>query len=394
VIRRIAVVGASLAGLSAIRALRAQSYDGEVIAIGAERHQPYDRPPLSKDFLTGRCAQTDLALQNADEALEIDWRLGAAAVRLDRHRRALTLASGEEIEVDGVILATGARARRLPGTDGLAGVHTLRTLDDAVGLRAALAGAQRLVVIGAGFIGAEVASSARSLGLDVTVVEALPTPLAGPLGAQMGAACAALHADHGVRLITGTGVARITGPGRVQAVELVNGTRLTADVVVVGVGAQPNVEWLAGSGLEIVGGVVTDAACATNLPGVVATGDCAASFSPHAGGIVRSEHWTHALEQPPTAVTTLLAGHSAGQPHTAVPYFWSDQYGVRIQFAGHRRDGDTVRVVEGDPDDRSFLAAYERDGRTVAVLGMNQPKLFTRWRRQLRAPDPATAHAA
>jgi 3-phenylpropionate/trans-cinnamate dioxygenase ferredoxin reductase component len=387
--RRIAVVGASLAGLSAVRALRQQSYDGEVLAIGAERHEPYDRPPLSKDFLTGRCGESDLALGDPDEALEIDWRLGATAVRLDHHRRTITLDGGQEIPVDGVILATGARARRLPGTEGLAGVHTLRTLDDAVGLRAALSGAERLVVVGAGFIGAEVASSARSLGLDVTVVEALPTPLAGPLGAQMGSACAALHADHGVRLITGTSVARITGRGRVEAVELVDGTRLPADVVLVGVGAQPNVEWLAGSGLEMLGGVVTDATCATNLPNVVATGDCAASVSPHAGGIVRIEHWTHALEQPATAVATLLAGHCGGRPHTAVPYFWSDQYGVRIQFAGHRREGDTVRVVEGDTEDRSFLAVYERDGRTVAVLAMNQPKLFARWRRQVRIPDRA-----
>ncbi|MBD0322878.1 MAG: FAD-dependent oxidoreductase [Aldersonia sp.] len=389
--RRIAVVGASLAGLSATRALRQQSYDGEVIAIGAERHQPYDRPPLSKDFLTGRCTESDLALQDCDEPLEVDWRLGAAAVRLDRHHRTLTLADGEEIQVDGVILATGARARRLPGTEEVAGVHTLRTLEDALGLRAALSGAERLVVIGAGFIGAEVASSARSLGLDVTVVEALPTPLAGPLGARMGSVCAGLHADHGVRLITGTGVARITDLGRVRAVELMDGTQLVADVVVVGVGARPNVEWLAGSGVEIRGGVVTDAACATNVPGVVATGDCAASFSPHAGDVVRSEHWTHAFEQPATAVATLLAGHSGGRPNPAVPYFWSDQYGTRIQFAGHRRDGDTVRVIEGVTDDRSFLAVYERDGRTVAALAMNQSKLFGRWRRQLRTSHHAAA---
>lgn len=392
--RRIAVVGASLAGLSAMRALRQQSYDGAVIAIGDERHEPYDRPPLSKAFLTGGCTESDLALRDADEALEIEWRLGTAAVRLDRHSRTVTLADGEEIRVDGAILATGARARQLPGTEGLAGVHTLRTLDDAVGLRAALADAGRLVVIGAGFIGAEVASSARSLGLEVTVVEALPTPLAGALGAQMGSVCAGLHADHGVRLMTGTGVARIIGASRVEAVELMDGTRLAADVVVVGIGAQPNVEWLAGSGLQILGGVVTDAACATNLPGVVATGDCAASFNPHAGGTVRSEHWTHALEQPATAVATLLRGHSGGRQHTAVPYFWSDQYGVRIQFAGHRTDGDPVRIIEGHPDDRSFLAVYERDGRPVAVLGMNQPKLFTRWRRQLCTPDPAAACSA
>ncbi|HEV7896863.1 MAG TPA: FAD-dependent oxidoreductase [Planosporangium sp.] len=387
-IRRIAVVGASLAGLAAARALRQQSYDGAIIAIGAERHEPYDRPPLSKAFLTGACAASDLALGDPDEALDVDWRLGTAAARLDPRERAVTLADGQEIRADGVILATGARARRLPGTEGRRGVHTLRTLDDAVALRADLADAERLVVIGAGFIGAEVASSARSLGLDVTVVEAVDTPLAGPLGVEMGSACAGLHADHGVRLLTGTGVARLVGSGRVEAVELADGTRLPADVVVVGIGAQPNVEWLAGSGLEIAGGVVTDAAGATNLPGVVATGDCAASFSPYAAGVVRTEHWTHAHEQPAAAVATLLG---ARREHTAVPYFWSDQYGVRIQFAGHRAEGDTVRVVEGDPDHRSFLALYERDGRPVAVLGMNQPKLFTRARRQLRTPDPAVA---
>jgi NADPH-dependent 2,4-dienoyl-CoA reductase/sulfur reductase-like enzyme len=390
VIRSIAVVGASLAGLSAARALRKQSYDGTIIAIGAERHPPYDRPPLSKAFLTGGCAESDLALGDPDEALGIDWRLGSTAVRLDPHSRGITLADGEEIHADGVVLATGARARRLPGTEDLSGVHTLRTLDDAVALRADLAAVPRIVVIGAGFIGAEVASSARSLGLDVTVVEALATPLAGPLGPQLGSVCAGLHADHGVRLLTGTAVARLVGSPRVEAVELTDGTRLPADVVVVGIGARPNVEWLADSGLEIRGGVVTDAGCATNLPGVVATGDCAASFHPYAGGIVHSEHWTNALEQPATAVATLLGDH---REYTTLPYFWSDQYGVRIQFAGHRSDRDTVRIVEGDPDQRSFLAVYERDGRPVAVLGMDQPKLFTRWRRRLSAPDAAPAAA-
>jgi NADPH-dependent 2,4-dienoyl-CoA reductase/sulfur reductase-like enzyme len=382
------VVGASLAGLSAMRALRRQSYEGTVIAIGAERHQPYDRPPLSKEFLTGGCTESDLVLRDADEALEIDWRLGTGAVRLDRHRATITLAGGAEIRVDGVILATGARARGLPGTDGLTGVHALRTLDDAVALRTDLARAERLVVIGAGFIGAEVASSARSLGLDVTVVEALPTPLAGPLGPRMGAVCAGLHADHGVRLLAGIPVARLTGTDRVEVVELADGTRLPTDLVVVGIGTQPNVEWLAGSGLAIDGGVITDAAGATNLPGVAATGDCAASFSPYAGRVVRGEHWTNALEQPATAVATLLGSAASGRSPSPVPYFWSDQYGVRIQFAGHRTDGDTVRIVEGEPDDRSFLAVYERNGCPVAVLGMNQPKL-TRWRRLLRVPDPA-----
>ena len=380
---RIAIVGSAVAGFAAARALRRQSFDGEIVVVGAERHQPYDRPPLSKDFLTGACSAADLALEDPDEDLDLRWRLGTPAGRLDPANRRVVLEDGDEIRADGVIVATGARARRLPG--GLADAHTLRTLDDAIALRAALRRGGRLVIIGAGFIGAEVASGARSLGLDVTVVEALPTPLAGPLGAEMGAVCAGLHGDHGVRLLTGVPVAGRNG----DAVELADGTLLPADIVLAGVGAQPNVEWLAGSGLTVDGGVVTDEAGATNLPNVVATGDCATSFNRHAGRAIRVEHWTHAFEQPAAAVATLLGRVVPDRPN--VPYFWSDQYGVRIQFAGHREDGDTVRIVEGDTEQRSFLAVYERDGRPVAVLGMNQPKLFTRWRRQLRAPISSPA---
>jgi len=256
-------------------------------------------------------------------------------------------------------------------------------LDDAISLREDLAAAERLVVIGAGFIGAEVASTARKLGLDVTVVETQPVPLAGPLGLEMGSVCAELHADHGTRLLTGIGVAGLVGTGRVEAVELADGTRLPADVVVVGIGAAPNIEWLADSGVALGNGVLTDARGATNVPGVVAVGDCAATWSVPAERHVRIEHWTNALEQPATAVATLL-GTDEPTP-TAVPYFWSDQYGARIQFAGARREGDVARVLEGSCADRSFLVVYERDGEPVAVLGMNQPRLFTRWRRQLRS---------
>jgi NADPH-dependent 2,4-dienoyl-CoA reductase/sulfur reductase-like enzyme len=386
----VAVVGASLAGLSAARALRHQSYDGRIVVIGDEVHAPYDRPPLSKEFLAGTASLDDIALGAPDdEDLGLEWRLGTTAVGLDRLSRSVLLRDGSEIRADGVVLATGARARQLPGSDGLARVHVLRSLEDAISLREDLAAAGRLVVIGAGFIGAEVASTARTLGLEVTVVETQPTPLAGPLGAEMGAVCAELHADHGTRLLTGTGVAGLVGTGRVEAVELTDGTRLPADVVVVGIGATPNIEWLAHSGVALGNGVLTDARGATNIPGVVAVGDCAAAWSAPAERHVRIEHWTHALEQPATAVATLLG--TGEQAPTPVPYFWSDQYGARIQFAGSRREGDVARVVEGSCADRSFLVVYERDGHPVAVLGMNQPRLFTRWRRQLRSAVPAAS---
>jgi NADPH-dependent 2,4-dienoyl-CoA reductase/sulfur reductase-like enzyme len=386
----IAVVGASLAALSAARALRDQSYDGRIVVIGDEVHAPYDRPPLSKEFLAGTASLEDIALGAPDdEDLGLEWRLQTTAVGLDHLSRTVLLHDGTEVRADGVVLATGARARRLPGSEELDGVHVLRSLDDAIALREDLAAAGRLVVIGAGFIGAEVAATARKLGLEVTVVETQPVPLAGPLGADMGAVCAGLHADHGTRLLTGTGVARLLGTGRVEAVELTDGTRLPADVVVVGIGATPNIEWLAHSGVALGNGVLTDARGATNTPGVVAVGDCAAAWSATAERHVRIEHWTNALEQPATAVATLLG--AGGPVPTPVPYFWSDQYGARIQFAGSRREGDVARVVEGSCDDRSFLVVYERDGQPVAVLGMNQPRLFTRWRRQLRAAVPTAS---
>jgi len=386
----VAVVGASLAGLSAARALREQSYDGRIVVIGDEVHAPYDRPPLSKEFLAGTASLDDIALGAPDdEDLGVEWRLGTTAVGLDHISRSVLLDDGSEIRADGVVLATGARARRLPGSDGLDGVHVLRSLDDAIALRADLAAAERLVVIGAGCVGAEVASTARKLGLDVTVVETQPVPLAGPLGADMGAVCAGLHADHGTRLLTGTGVAGLVGTGRVEAVELTDGTRLPADVVVVGIGATPNIEWLARSGVALGNGVLTDARGATAIPGVVAVGDCAAAWSASAERHVRIEHWTHALEQPAAAVATLLG--TGGPAPTSVPYFWSDQYGARIQFAGSRREGDIARVVEGSCADRSFLVVYERDGHPVAVLAMNQSRLFTRWRRQLRSAVPTTS---
>ncbi|MFD6285533.1 NAD(P)/FAD-dependent oxidoreductase [Streptomyces sp. NPDC060205] len=381
--RTVIVVGASLSGLYAARELRAQGFDGRLVVVGDEPHRPYDRPPLSKDFLTGRSGEDGLALSDTEEITELDaeWLLGTRARGLDTRGRTVLLDDGRTVSGDGVVIATGAAARRLPGP-GLAGVHTLRTLDDARALRAELtAGDRRVVVIGGGFIGAETASSCAALGHDVTVVEAAPLPLVPQLGPEMAAVCAALHRRGGVDLVTGTGVAALRGRGAVTGVELSDGRLLPADVVIVGIGAVPNTDWLAGSPLALHDGVLCDDGCATALPQVVAVGDVA-----RVGGI-RAEHWTSATEQPRIAVRNLLAGYTA-ETLRPLPYFWSDQYGARIQFAGRRLDTDTVRIAEGTltdgaPGEDGLLALYEREGRTTAVLSVDRPRPFMRARREL-----------
>lgn len=385
--KTVTIVGASLSGLYAARELRAQGFDGRLVIVGEEPHLPYDRPPLSKDFLTGRTDEEQLALTDPDETagLDAEWRLGVRARGLDARGRTVLLGDGRTVSTDAVVIATGAAARRIPG-DSLTGVHTLRTLDDARALRADLGrGPSRVVVIGGGFIGAETASSCAALGHSVTVVEAAPLPLVPQLGAGMAAVCAALHRRAGVELITGTGVAGLRGTATVTGVDLTDGRTLPADAVIVGIGATPNTSWLVGSPLALRDGVLCDDGCATALPQVVAVGDVA-----RVGG-KRAEHWTSATEQPRVAVTNLLAGRTLDTVRTT-PYFWSDQYGSRIQFAGRQRDGDTVHVTEGEiteagPGETGFLARYERDGRTVAVLGVDRPRAFMRARRELQREE-------
>jgi 3-phenylpropionate/trans-cinnamate dioxygenase ferredoxin reductase subunit len=391
--RTIAVVGASLSGLRAAQELRTQGYDGELVLVGAEPHLPYDRPPLSKDYLLGKIGLDDLALADrADiDALDAQWRLGVPAERLDITGGRVVLGSGEEIPADGVVIATGGVPRRLPAADGLLGVHVLRSVDDANLLRAELtSGAGTVVVIGAGFIGAEVAASCRALGLHVTIVEAMPVPLAGALGPELGAVCAGLHATNGVPLLTGVTVVdwRTTDDGagrpRVTAVELSDGQVLPADVVVVGVGMRPATDWLANSGLFLDGGVQTDAGYVTDRPNIVAVGDVARPYNPRTGRNARREHWTDASDGPAIGVRNLLAGRTVtqvGKPS----YFWSDQYGTRIQFAGAAEPSDEVRFLDGDPASGAFVATYHRGEATTAVLAMNNPRLFTRVRRQLTA---------
>ncbi|HEU5149809.1 MAG TPA: FAD-dependent oxidoreductase [Iamia sp.] len=379
----VVVVGASLAGLHAARALRRQGYDGTLTVVGDEPHLPYDRPPLSKQVLAGTWAPERTALLTArDDDLDLTWALGRAATGLDPRARTVALDDGTDLPYDGVVIATGAAPRRLPGTDGLAGVHVLRSLDDAVALRADLdAGPARVVVVGAGFIGAEVAATARSRRLSVTLVEPLPVPLGRVLGGEVAETVAAVHRDEGVDLRLGVGVEAVEGGDRVERVRLADGTTIACDVVVVGIGVTPNTGWLEASGLPLADGVVADATCRVG-PGIVAAGDVARWPHPTYGEDLRVEHWDHAIAQGGHAAETLLAGDGA-RPFAPVPWFWSDQYDRKIMLAGRPAAAEEVRVVDGSLAERRFVALYRRGDQVVAALGMNRPAPLARWRMRL-----------
>ena len=379
-LRAVTIVGASLAGLNAAEALRRDGFDGPVTLIGAESRLPYDRPPLSKQVLAGDWEPERAALTDSEELAsdEIEARLGLRATALDLDARELTLHTGETVAFDGLVIATGARCRTMPGTEGLGGVHVLRSLDDCLALRGDLeAVPQRVVVVGAGFIGAEVAATARGRGLEVTVVEALPTPLSRVLGDEMGRVCAEVHRDHGVDLRTGVGVDRIEGDRRVERVALTDGSIIDADVVVVGIGVVPNTEWLDGSGLQVGDGVLCDASCLA-AERVTAAGDVARWPNQLFGETMRVEHWDNAAAQGAHAARRLLNPETG--PFTPVPWFWSDQYDRKIQLAGRVRPDDEVRVVNGSVDERRFAAIYGRAGRIVGVLGFNRPRHVMRYR--------------
>ena len=389
----LAIVGASLAGLSAARAARAQGFRGRLIIIGDEAQRPYDRPPLSKDFLLGKVTEQDLLLETNPDELRAEWIIGTGAASLDASARTVSLSDGRTIQADGIVLATGARARTLPSLAGLRNVFTLRTLADAQSLAPELVPGGSLAVIGAGFIGAEVASAAVSRGMDVTMIDANPVPFAAQLGNEMGAVVAGLHQANGVELMSAAKIEDFySGEGNVTGLRLEDGRYVGADVVVVGIGAQPNTGWLEGSGVKVGNGVMCDGMGRTNIPGIVAVGDCAAWFDEVTGTHQRVEHWTGALERPALAIAALL--DDAVQPQPLKPtYFWSDQHGVRIQFAGDRAGHDSLVIESGDTASHSFLAVYYRADVPVAVLGMNQPRLFTKWRRSLTT-GPALATAA
>jgi NADPH-dependent 2,4-dienoyl-CoA reductase/sulfur reductase-like enzyme len=382
----LAIVGASLAGLSAARAARAQGFTGRLVIIGDEHHRPYDRPPLSKDFLLGTITAEDLFLETEDDELHAEWLLGGGAAGLDAATRTIRLHNGQSLAADGIVIATGARARQLPPLAGLDNVFSLRTIADAQGLAPHLVPGARLVVVGAGFIGAEVASAASSRGMEVTMINNTPVPFTAQLGEDMGAVVANLHTNNGVKVISDAVIEEfLSSEGRLTGIRLADGQELATDVVVVGIGAEPNIEWLAGSGVELGAGVLCDSMGRTNVPGIVAVGDCAAWIDDSTGTHCRVEHWTGALERAALAVEALLDEDAPQQP-LKPHYFWSDQHGVKIQFAGHSAGYDRLDIEAGDPEEHSFLAVYYRDDVPVAVLGMNQPRLFTKWRRSLGKP--------
>ena len=330
-------------------------------------------------MLSGKWDEDKLPLRR-DERTEFELRPGTRVAALDAGGRRLTLEGGETVPFDGLVIATGAAPRVIPGTPDLEGLYTLRTLEDCRALREAFATGPRVVVIGAGFIGSEVAATARGLGLEVTVLEALPVPLGRVLGDDMGALCGQLHEDFGTDLRVGLGVSGFRGTKRVEAVVLADGSVLEADVVVVGVGVAPTTGWLEGSGLTLENGVVCDDRCRAVGGGgaIVAAGDVARWEHP-VFGTMRVEHWTNAVEQATAAAAALLRGDEA-PPFSPVPYFWSDQYDTKIQYVGHAGPDDQVMVVEGDPAERRFVAAYGRGGRMVAALAFNRPARIMAYR--------------
>lgn len=367
--RDVVVVGTGVAGTRAAETLREEGYDGALTIVGAERHEPYQRPPLSKKLLTGKMDREKIDLKCR---VDLDARLlrGARAVRLDMVSHKVRL-NGEhdnhELGFDGLVIATGAVPREWPGGPVPEGVFLLRTVDDCLAIRERLDKGPRVVVVGGGFIGAEVASSCRSLGLDVVLVEQAAGPLLAALGPELAERWAGLHRDHGVNVRVGVGVDEFAGEGHVESVRLTDGTRVDADVVLVGLGVVPATDWLDGSGLPVDDGVVCDATCAVDgVSNVVAAGDVARWWHPLYERHLRVEHWDHAGRQGAAAARTLLAGE--GQPYDDVPYFWSDQYDVKLQMVGVPQDYDSMTIVEGDPDEWKFVAAYGQNGRTIAVL--------------------------
>lgn len=383
------MVGASLAGLRCAEALRREGFTGALTIVGAEVHLPYDRPPLSKEFLSGEFEEDRLALRTEPyEDLEAELLLGQRAQSLSLKARSITLASGEELDFDGLVIATGAAPRTLPIADGISGVMTLRTLDDAVRLKGALAERKRICVIGAGFIGSEVAATARGLGLNVTVLEAGDQPMLRGVGPIIGETLAGLHRSNGVDLRTGVKIESLEQIGESVRVNIAEQASLECDLVLLAVGAAPVTQWLEGSGLALDDGVVCDATLLA-APGVVCAGDVARWPNPlFDGESMRVEHWTNAVEQGVHAARRLLSDDESAPAFSTVPFVWSEQYGIKIQAAGRFSGEDRMEVVHGGTDDARLVAIFERRGRISGVIGFSEPRRVMQYRRLIGTGTP------
>jgi 3-phenylpropionate/trans-cinnamate dioxygenase ferredoxin reductase component len=364
----IVIVGGGLAAARTAEQLRRSEYSGPVTIVSDEDHLPYDRPPLSKEVL--RAETDDVTLKPAEFYAENDItvRLGSGARSVDTAARTLTLRDGSELGYDELIIATGLVPKRIPSFPDLEGIHVLRNYDESVALRKEAGSARHAVVVGAGFIGCEVAASLRKLGVEVALVEPQPAPLASVLGQQIGELVARLHRAEGVDVRCGVGVDEVRGGDRVEKVVLSDGSELDADLVIVGIGSRPATEWLEGSGIEVDNGVVCDDHGRSSAPNVWAIGDVA-SWRHSTGHQVRVEHWSNVADQARVLVPAMMGQEPPAT--VSVPYFWSDQYDVKIQCLGEPEADDTVHVVEDDG--RKFLAFYERDGVVAGVVGGGMP---------------------
>jgi 3-phenylpropionate/trans-cinnamate dioxygenase ferredoxin reductase component len=379
----IVIVGGGLAAARTAEQLRRSEYAGPITIVSDEEHLPYDRPPLSKEVL--RSEADDVTLKPAEyyEENDITVLLGKAARSVDTAVQTLTLSDGSELFYDELVIATGLVPKRIPSFPNIEGIHVLRSFDESLALRQQAAEARHAVVVGAGFIGCEVAASLRGMGVDVVLVEPQPSPLASVLGEQIGSLVARLHRAEGVDVRCGVGVAEVRGAEKVEKVVLADGTELDADLVVVGIGSHPATGWLEGTGIEVDNGVVCDAAGRASAPHVWAIGDVA-SWRHTLGHQVRVEHWSNVADQARVLVPAIMGQDAPAA--VSVPYFWSDQYDVKIQCLGEPEATDTVHIVEDDG--RKFLAFYERDGVVAGVVGGGMPGKVMKSRAKIAAGAP------
>jgi NADPH-dependent 2,4-dienoyl-CoA reductase/sulfur reductase-like enzyme len=384
----VVVVGAGAAGLAMVTGLRGNGFQGQLSWIGAEAALPYDRPPLSKEVLTAARTPEQIGLCTWDKVaeLDVDLRLGITVTGVDINGRKIMLSDGNLLPFGCLVAATGVTPRTLPGSESVAGVHTVRTLDDTMALRAELGPGRRLVVIGGGFLGTELAAAARSLGTGVVLLDPGTAPLAAAIGAEVGTMIADLHREHGVEVRTGPGAAvvRVDAPGGTfDGVALADGTTISAGAALVAIGSVPVTGWLAETGVDRVDGLRCDEFCETDIPGVYAVGDVSSWYHIGLGAQVRLEHRTNAAEQG-LYVARRMLGRTA-EPFAPVPYFWSDQYDLKIQAYGLLRGHDEVRVVDSAIADREFVALYRRGDRLAGVLGVRRARALRQWRAQVAA---------